>query len=391
MLKKTTHSIILLLLLLTPIININEILWAIGLDERIVDGLFMVKSIKDVAFLLIILLSLLRIIYTKQVPKGYLALPLFFIFISICILVSIGNSSMMHILAGLRWSLPLFLFIFLYDSIDRQFMKNVCNIVFVLLLLNTICQVVELFYMPPFHGQTYFGLSGRTPGMFSYPNSCASFICLSYIIVNEFAKNETIKIFGRILAIFGVILAMSSTGIICLFTMMYFQIIRKQRNYLFLIIVVPIIVLFTYEFADILTNRSEGASAFSMNTRRELFMNGLYSAGIISNTFGYATNTAIMMLDRYFWADAFYTSFLINMGILPFLFMVFFILCIGFIAVIKRKALLIDIIIVYGLFAFSTIITEVFPMNLFLAVFIAYMCGVRRKKYQQNIVLNYGK
>jgi hypothetical protein len=264
-------------------------------------------------------------------------------------------------------------------------MRTVSYTVFALLLLNTAVQTVELFYMPPYNGQTYFGLSGRTPGIFSHAHSCASFICLSYIIVNEFADNRIIKISGRILAVFGVILAMSSTGVITLLAAMYIQMIRKRKNYLILIILVPVIMFAVYEFADVLTNRGAGSSALSMNTRKEYFINGLYSANILSSTFGHATNTTSMLLDDYISADAFYAAFLINLGILPFIFMVFFILCTGFIAVIKRKFMLMNIVILYSLFSFSIMITEVFPTNLFLALFIAYLIY---HENEENYLLN---
>jgi hypothetical protein len=372
MCRKATHGLILLLLVLTPIININELLWAIGI-ESVRGGVFLIKLIKDIGFLLIILFSIFGIVYTKQVPKSYLALPFCFTLISICILLSTGNSGTIHILSGLRWCLPMFLFVFLYNNIDRQFMEKVSYIVFVLLLLNTIAQIIELFYMPPYNGQTYFGLSGRTPGMFSHAHSCASFICLSYVIVNEFAKHKTIKIFGRIFAILGVVLAMSSSGVICLLTIMYLQIIKQRRNYIIFIILVPAIVLLTYEFADVLTNRMEGSSALSINTRKDFFIDGLYLSHIISTTFGYATNSAVMLSEQYFFADAFYASFLVNLGILPFILMVFFIIYIGLIAIIRKQNLLLNVIIIYSLFAFSILITEVFPMNFFLAIFMAYL------------------
>jgi hypothetical protein len=376
--KRNVQIIIVSLLLLAPIININELLWSIGLREGERAELFTVKLIKDIGILFIILSSIFSIFESRRVPKTYLILPFVFLFLTICILASMENSGMIHILAGLRWSLPLFLFIFLHDSIDKEFMGILSCIILILLVLNTSLQVVELWYMPPYDGETYFGLSARVPGMFSHVSSCGSFIVLSYITIDEFMKKNILRKIGKITAIIGVILSMSSTGMIGLITVIYLGSIRESKWYNILVCVIPLVVLLTYTCADTLTNRSEGSSESSIGSRKEFFITGLKSTGMISHTFGYATNVIIQLSEKASAADAFYPSVLINLGILPFLSMIFIVMIFLIIALVQRDVFVVSIITLYGLCSFSIIIPEVFPINLFLAVFTSYRIAIRR-------------
>ncbi|MDR3129618.1 MAG: hypothetical protein LBU03_05200 [Tannerellaceae bacterium] len=368
-------------------ININELLRSTGINEgNFISGdIFLIKLIKDIGFLAIILLSLSSIMYTGKFPKSYFFLPFCLLLLGFPVFISIENTGVLHILAGLRWSLPLFLFIFLHDSIDERFMNRVSYFVFAILSLNTLFQVIELWYMPHYQGDTYFNLAARVPGMFSHAHSCSSFICLSYLIIDEFARKEVIRKTGQILSIIGVVLSMSSTGMICLITMMYLKVIRKWKYYTVLILLIPLVVLSVYNYADLLTNRGEGSSEISISTRGMYFMDGLYSTGLISKTFGYAVNLTSMLAEQNFIktsaADAFYASFLINMGILYFLLLIIFLLFIAIKAQIKKNVFMVNVIILYGLFSFSVVVTEVFPMNLFIALFISYFI---KKNHESN-------
>jgi hypothetical protein len=364
------------LLLLIPVININEIQWAIGIvGER--GGFFLIKYIKDIGFFTIILLSILGVIHRQKLPKSYLILPFCLIFIGLCVFISMDNTPALVLLAGLRWCVPFLLCIFLYNNVNRDFMESVSYIAFFMLVINLVFQLFELKYMPPYNGLTYFGLSARTPGIFSHAHSCASFICLSYLLINEFVRKNMIRILANIFVVFGIVLSMSSTGVICLITMISFQRIKKAKTYPILILLVPIIVLIVYSFADVLTNRSEGSSESSIETRRDFFLDIFNSTGLISNTFGQATGLPAMLNMDYIPADAFYASFLANLGLIPFIILILFVSATGFIAIIKKNTLLINVLLLYGLFAFSIGITEMFPINLFLSVLVS--CIIKGK------------
>jgi hypothetical protein len=166
---------------------------------------------------------------------------------------------------------------------------------------------------------------------------------------------------------------------------MYLKVIRKWKYYTVLVLLIPLVMLSVYNYADLLTNRGEGSSESSISIRGMYFMNGLYSTGLISETFGYAANLTSMLSEQNFIktsaADAFYASFLINMGILPFVLLIIYLLFIIFKALIKRNVFMVNVIILYGLFSFSTVVTEVFPMNLFIALFISYFM----RKNNENI------
>jgi hypothetical protein len=355
------------LLILTPFININEIRWAIGLEEER-GGLFLIKYIKDTGFLLIIILSICGVVLKQYIPKSYMVLPLLVIPVGICLLMSINTEGII-LLAGLRWCLPLFLCIFLYDNIRPCLLRQLSIIVFWILCINVVFQVAELWLMPPYNGSTYFGLAARVPGIFSHPHSCASFVCLSYVFVNRFLPHKTMVVIANILIVFSLIMAMSSTGVICFLAILS---LGKVRKYPALILLLPFVVLFAYNFADILTNRGEGASETSITTRQGFFMDIFYSTELFSNTFGQATNVASMLGKEVIPADAFYPGFLSNLGHIPFFILIIFMLSIGIAALLKNNTLMLQTLILYGLFAFSTVVTEVFPMNLFLPILVAY-------------------
>jgi hypothetical protein len=231
--------------------------------------------------------------------------------------------------------------------------------------------------MPPYNGETYFGLAARCPGMFSHAHSCSSFICLSYIVIDEFMKKSILQIIGKILAIIGVVLSMSSTGMICLITIMYLKYIKKSKWYVALLLVTPVLVILTYLHADTLTNRSEGSSEVSISIRKEYFIEGLQTTSVISQTFGYATNVIAQLSEKASAADAFYPSLLINLGVFAFLLMILAIIIVSFIALKKRDMLMVNILVLYSLFSFSIVVTEVFPFNLFFALFISYMTSIK--------------
>jgi hypothetical protein len=64
-------------------------------------------------------------------------------------------------------------------------MNRVSYFVFTILSLNTFFQVIELWYMPRYQGDTYFNLAARVPGMFSHAHGCASFYRFVYLLFHK--------------------------------------------------------------------------------------------------------------------------------------------------------------------------------------------------------------
>lgn len=368
---KLVHRILILLVLLIPIINFNEIKWSLGLSlnaDR--GGYYYVKYIKDVGFIIIILLSLIRRIkYTT--PWTYRLLPFLAIFLIVHVLSSIEQSNFV-LLCGIRWLLPFILFIFLYEFIDIKFIIVLSKYIYVIFILHIILQIIECFVMPPYNGITYFGLSGRVPGLFSHAHSGASFTCLTYILGSIFLDNKK-KIFW-ISIVFSILLTMSSTGIITfiiLFLLLHFSKFRYLKNILLL---VPLLVYILYLNADTLTNRQSGSSESSLGTRIDIITDTFNNSDIISNSFGLATNAAntISASSKAFVADSFYASIIGNLGILSMVMsivFIFFFICYN---IKKQKYKVVSIILFYVLFSISTIITEVYPLNLFIAILFVF-------------------
>jgi hypothetical protein len=167
---------------------------------------------------------------------------------------------------------------------------------------------------------------------------------------------------------------------------MYLKYIKKSKWYIALLLVTPVIVILTYLHADTLTNRSEGASEYSIDTRKEYFIEGLQSTSFISQTFGYATNVIVQLSERASAADAFYPSLLINLGVFAFSVTILAIIIVSFIALKKRDMLMINLFALYALFSFSIVVTEVFPLNLFFALFMSYMTNIKYRQERRKAI-----
>lgn len=375
-----------IMILLIPLININEISWALGLsDFTSRGGMFLIKYIKDAGMFGIIILSILKTTNRKTLPKTYAFLPFITIYLCLITIYNIEQPTTV-LLCGFRWFLPLILFIFLSENINYKFMKELHGIMLIVFLIHFSAQIYELFYMLPYNGSTYFGLTARVPGIFSHAHSSASFTCLFFLITDEVVNNKKKKALLTILISISLIFSMSSTGIIIFLTLFLYASFKNSKHILKLFLILPIIILLFYNNADTLTNRGKGSSERSLATRKELFINIFEESNIISNKFGLATNavamTNIVSVEKRVHSDSFYATFLGNLGLFPFMILIIgilYALCIFF---VEKKTFTLSCILLYLLFSFSTVITEVYPMNLFIGILIAFHLNNKKIKNQ---------
>jgi len=183
---------------------------------------------------------------------------------------------------------------------------------------------------------------------------------------------------------FSIYLTSSGTGVAVLGLMyLYIFYVKLKNLYLkayFSIILLSIMSLFLY-LLPILTGRRNVYE--SVLARVEIFFRSFSLDNlVISSQFGQATNTGIMMNHRYglestevFIADSTLTSILSNVG---FLGLLVFIAIVFYVRNKSKEYML--FLIVFGLFAITTIIMEAYPMNLLFAINIAYFYKIKMSR-----------
>lgn len=355
------------------------------------------KLPKDILILFITFFSSLCLWKYKYPKLFWLMLLSFLYFTILTILLSINNIDL--VLAGIRWIIPSFLIFLLYGITDYDLIRKITKILLYLICINIIFQIFEMFYMPPFRGLNILGLSGRLSGFFAYPSVCGIFGAYCTFCFKYYLDDGNLKKFAIILSVLSVFLSMSSTGVALLLIIFMLPVFLKSK-------IKPIIggillILFFIGFSnmDILTGRQEGDSLKSGTTRVEMLSDIVSSSEPISTRFGAATNVGLKLaLDKglidnifdtdslSFSSDSIYTSILTNYGWLFFITFAFILLYILLFAKRTNDYSFLLLIIISICSGISTVIIEVFPMNIIIAVLISYYL----KKYlvfsnRQNI------
>lgn len=381
--QKYIEKIVIALIILIPLININEIKMHFGIIER-GGSAFLIKLIKDLGFILLFILCILRMIY-QSIPK-YILLPIIAIIFLICISVFLSmDEDPIVLIAGIRWILPLILLILLKDCITLSMMKKFALFLYIMLYVNLAAQIYETFNMPLYHGVSYLGLAARVPGLFSHAHSCGCFICLCYYMNTVFFPNRPYKNLWDFCVFTSILLAMSSTGII-VWTILFFLFqIKKNSNFKIYMLIIPLIGLLTYKYADIIIGRGIGASESSVGTRTGFLTKLFFNADYFSSTFGWSTHAIMQLKGKGIASDAFYGSFIANLGLIP-----FFILCITIIILAIKgyrteNTTLLGYILLFGLCGVSSIIWEVYPCNLFFSIIGAFLLSTTKvyEKYHK--------
>ena len=387
LLKRIGQYVIISVILLTPLILVNEINVGLGGSYAIKD--YNIRAIKEYFMIIIIGLSILYSFANQKFNWTYKFLP---IMLLVMVILLLNNTKVPFniLVCGFRWLLPFLLPIFLYDFVEEKFLKKCYQALFFIFVIHVSMQVVELFIMPHYNGTTYFGLTARVPGIFNRSHASAYFSCLFYLLLVKFAKSNSLVI-GTILVVFSLILASSSTGVIVFLVIFLINKYKKVINVREIIILLPVIVVLTFLNADEITNRREGSSVSSISTRLRRFDVIFENSTLLSETFGYATNGAFtlhrtkgVMIKKDYFADSFYNSLFGNLGILL-TFAYFVLLCILFFYVVNHNLVYpLLFLLFYSMFSVSNIFTEVYPGNLFFSIMIAFFL----KEYERNRVLN---
>jgi hypothetical protein len=336
-----------------------------GLNLMAYEGPLFIKLLKDAAYLSLLILSIFLLISRGHLPLISLAIiTLIFSAFSL----SVIRHDLVTGLIGLRWSLPLVLFLLMSDIPRLIHRENASWCLIFGLALCIGVQFYQLFNMPPIHGEI-FGFAARTPGFFLAPNSAAFFACASAACVISLTPDNRLKrICASFLAITICLLAQSGTGIITAAVLIVWQ-FSGRMNWSF-IVLGGLVFLGLFLNLNAITMRNDYV-AESGGIRLQVFMDVLSKSFESFGDFGVYTNAAILregVLAPAFVLDSLWASMLGNFGLLVLVLvpMVALFVVADMRHIDWRRAM--PAVITFFLFSMTTIVFEAFPMNLFLSL-----------------------
>ncbi|MDD2714829.1 MAG: hypothetical protein PHW04_02925 [Candidatus Wallbacteria bacterium] len=386
--RKFIFWLILFGIALTPFLSIAEVYALLqGLMSDTSKALTPVylKAMKDILFLFI--LSLGIIVFLKETKIHYFdKYFLVLILLSIAsMLISFPMTTLMACASGIRWLLPLLLIPVIYRSVDTNLQNKINTIMVFILITSCILQVFQAIYFPSFFGRTFFGLNKRNPGIFLIPTSMAAFTMVSMFYCFHFSPNGLIK--KTVLYLIGplsIFLTGSGTGVLILMAfylcLLYSKILQKGL----FVTLTPLMLIVMIVIMPILVGRSH--IYVSLLARVNIFLSNVLDPknALISMRFGEATNTMVLvntsslsfnaMGHKGFIADSTLTSIACNVGFVALV--VFALLMIKF---VRQELIFMHFLVIFVGFMVSTIIFEMFPINLLFAVNLAYLRKIQNE------------
>ncbi len=384
------EKLILLILLLTPIFSFQESL-ALLIEERrglvntsnILTSVY-IKGLKDLFFILIISSSLLMIIKTLSIKRAT-AVFLGFILVFILLPAYYYHSDFLIYLSGIRWMMPFILAAFLLSHIDRELIIKLGTIMFYLFIFHFIVQITQLFFSYGHFGLNTFGLSSRNPGIFYIPSTAAVFSILVLFFSKYYMREELERKIYYLIPI-SILLTASGTGIgiYIIFITIYYL---KKNLLPFLPIFLIFLGIILLLSLDNLSGRS-GLVEDSLGVRVKIFIDVLLNATYLPQHFGYGTATGLLIVNKFdlnipmISTDSWYASSIVNLGLInSFLILLTLLILFVVLTMSKDKEKLLFLII-FSLIAITTSITESYPANLILSVFLAYYIKPKNIDYE---------
>lgn len=359
---------ILLATLLQSYYDISGIFSGASLALYAYKGPIAYKIGKDLIYFWI-LFSLL--IYSKKIQKtpftdfsaAIIILSGFLFFIS-----AFSNGIFVAAL-GVRWVLPFLLFLLMRNwavAIDKY---QAVRWLYIGLAICIAAQIYQIFNMPPVFGEIFPGIPARTPGIFLAPNSTAFFACSSTAYMMVLVPHDRKTIFTSLLLALAIsLLAQSGTGIVAS-AILAARVIYTRRSRVFWILA-ALVGFFVFMNLNRITGREdylELSGGGRLNVLYSIFMESSFSLG----NFGIFTNAANLQSinpEKNIAVDSLVASWIGNFGALS---VYIFILVICFIKLRMRAVnwrVAMPSVMVFLLFAPTTIVFEAFPMNIFIAM-----------------------
>ncbi|MEJ5227778.1 hypothetical protein [Thermodesulfovibrio sp.] len=378
---KIVEYLIIFGLLITPILNIGEIVanYNLTFTQQSIETPIYIKLLKDFLFISLIIISFFNIFVKNKIRYNSKILILIFLTI-ISSLVSLLHQNVGTIISGFRWAFVFFLTLsFLNLDLKKidNLQEKISKLLIILIYINLLLQFFQLLYFPVIHGKNFLGLNLRNTGFFSIPQTAAFFtmIVMWYIYVyynNSFHKIVLLYFLSPI----SILLTASGTGLVALFVFYLYLVYKKVRQKKITLLFSLFFIFFFFFSLDRLTGREDifDSIVIRIGILKEYIFekqNNIF----LSTNFGRGTNTSVLFgnLANYdnlgIIADSLINSMIINLGILGVLIFIILILSV-FIKCRTSRVL----IIIYSIFSITNIFFESYPMNLIFALNIAYFC-----------------
>jgi hypothetical protein len=346
-----------------------------GLDYTVYLGSLWIKLVKD-AYLLTLWAYL--VLWIKDPFPGSVRAACGWIYaVSGCAFVLAGViASPLLALAGVRWILPLFLLLELRRLWGRpRAPGQIALALAVLLAVNLALQIARMFYFPPIWGERW-GLVARAPGLFLLPNTNALFVtACAAISIDLVGKRHFLSRVALALALVATLLSQSAGGLIACLVLAAHMVFRRMSFLLPTVGVAASLFLLT---STALLGR-EGFLEYSGGERIEKLLSSVGEL-LGPGSFGAYTNAGFMLAaadtsgslgnTTAVISDSFYVSAIGNFGafVIP-------VAALLWLALrqsarhMRRRGQRIGMasLLCLGTFAFSTVVSEAFPMNVMLA------------------------
>jgi hypothetical protein len=381
---------------LTPLFNIGELAEAArgaNISQITATTPIFIKILKDFAFVAIIGSGILICWQSRRIFSNTLLYLLLFV----CVSGFIGSILFMPqllLLAGLRTMLPLAALIFLWRAVDFGLQRQIAYVMLALFLLAFAIQLYQLIYFPPFWGQNPLGLNARNPGFFLIPSTMGAFACIAAVYIYCYLP-RSILTRGVVFTMFpvSIMLTASAASLLSMLSffaaLAFFQVKEKA-------VVVGAFVVVLLAGALMLPQIVSRDDIYdSMWSRLEILELHVAESNLIaSENFGTATNVGVNLINTFnlpglsqgedaIIADSTLISFMINFGLMaPFLFILLLLSVYSFTV---EFALFLAVM---SVFSMTAIITEMFPVNLLLAVnliYLQYLRSARRMDRQPRL------
>lgn len=346
--------------------DIEGVMAGESLALYVYNGPIAAKLAKDVFNCVLLLVILYHALATRTNPLSAPALALFVVVVCMAAMSALVNGPMMAAF-GLRWILPMFIFM-LMGSWARTIDTRWATIVlFSGMLICLAAQFYQMLFMPSVFGELPFGIPARTPGIFIAPNSTALFACSAAACIMVFnVSNRAVSVSAASLALLIGFACQSGVGIIV--AMVLLLRLTMYRLSYWVWVFAGVLVIGVFPYLDSLTGRA-GYVENSGGGRVDVLLKIVMEAGLGVTNFGIYTNSANLASqspELMTAVDSLLASWVGNFGVLaiPAALIVYWF--------VKSRMPMADwnrafpCLIVFALFSFTSIIFEAFPMNLLL-------------------------
>lgn len=340
-----------------------------------------IEFLKDVGLVLITLAAFLRNVLDRRIHKGAL------VFVPL-LLISAGSAVMNQLtypnkeiswnffIAGVRWILPIVMAMMLVGNIDEGYMKTFSKFVVGIFFFHFWLQIVELFFSQNLYGTGMWGLANRVRGLINLPTPAGLFACLAGFFAYFHLPKSRVRSFAVVASFVSALLSGAGAAI---FVWVAAAIILSFNGRFLLVkfVMLPVLAIPVFYNLGGITGRGNNIYD-SIYIRFVSFMQTFENVRWFEPNFGIATNAAQILVDTYARIpDSTYISFGFNLGLLGISFLIF--LFIGAIVLGLYRYSLEPIIfaVIFIIFGFGINLTESFPNNLLISLWLGYFFYVK--------------